>query len=165
MIKLKTSSKSLARSGIIAGIYVALTLALYPISFGAIQLRVSESLTLLPILFPESILGLTVGCLISNFFGNGLLDVIFGTLASFLSAILTYLFTKNLKKDLAKILVGGIFPIIINAIIIPFTILSITEQPAMYFITSFQIFASQFLSVYIVGTPLYYILNKIKKRS
>ena len=165
MIKLKTSSKSLARSGIIASIYVALTLALYPISFGAIQLRVSESLTLLPILFPESILGLTVGCMISNFFGNGLLDVVFGTFATFLSALLTYACTKNLKKDWAKILVGGIFPIILNAIIIPFTILSITEQPTMYFITSFQIFIGQFLSVYVVGAPLYYILSKIKKRS
>ena len=86
MIQLK-SSKSLAKSGIVAAIYVALTLALYPLSFGAVQVRVSESLTLLPLIFPESVIGLGIGCLISNFFGNGVLDIVLGTLATALSAI------------------------------------------------------------------------------
>ena len=55
MIQLKNSSKSLAKAGIISAIYVASTLALYPLSFGAFQVRVSESLTLLPLIFPESV--------------------------------------------------------------------------------------------------------------
>lgn len=162
MIKLQ-SSKNVATAGIIASVYVALTLALYPISFGAFQLRISESLTLLPLIFPESVIGLTIGCFISNFFGNGVLDIVFGTLATFLSAIFTRLATKKIKSDILKILVGGIFPVFINALIIPITILSITAQPITYFITAFQIFVGQLLSVYLVGTPLYYILRKIKK--
>lgn len=160
-----TNGKSLAKSGIIGAIYVALTLALYPISFGGFQVRISESLTLLPLLYSESVLGLTVGCFISNFFGNGVLDVVFGTLATFLSAILTRLVAKKIKKDFIKILVGGIFPVVINALIIPLTILSITAQPQTYLILALQIFVGQFLSVYVIGTPLYYICNKIKKRS
>ena len=135
-----TNGKSLAKSGIIGAIYVALTLALYPISFGGFQIRVAESLTLLPLLFTESIIGLTVGCFISNFFGNGVLDVVFGTLATLISAILTHVVAKKIKKDFVKILVGGVFPIIINALIIPLTILSITVQPATYFILAIQIF-------------------------
>ncbi len=162
MIQLKNSSKSLAKAGIISAIYVALTLALYPLSFGAFQVRVSESLTLLPLIFPESVMGLTVGCLISNFFGNGVLDIVFGTLATFLSAILTYITTKKIKNDWLKIIIGGIFPVILNAVIIPFTFLAITEEPIVYLITSFQIFIGQFISVYFIGTPLYFLLKKFK---
>ena len=162
MIQLKNSSKSLAKAGIISAIYVALTLALYPLSFGAFQVRVSESLTLLPLIFPESVMGLTVGCLISNFFGNGVLDIVFGTLATFLSAVLTYITTKKIKNDWLKIIIGGIFPVILNAVIIPFTFLAITEEPIVYLITSFQIFIGQFISVYFIGTPLYFLLKKFK---
>ena len=163
MIQLNKNSKSLAKAGIISAIYIALTLVLYPISFGAFQVRVAESLTLLPLIFPESIIGLTVGCLISNFFGNGVLDIVFGTLATFLSAILTYACTKKIKNDWVKIAVGGIFPVILNAVIIPFTFLAITEQPMIYIINSLQIFVGQFISVYFVGTPLYFICKKINK--
>ena len=162
MIQLKNSSKSLAKAGIISAIYVALTLALYPLSFGAFQVRVSESLTLLPLIFPESVMGLTVGCLISNFFGNGVLDIVFGTLATFLSAILTYITTKKIKNDWLKIIIGGIFPVILNAVIIPFTFLAITEEPIVFLITSFQIFIGQFISVYFIGTPLYFLFKKFK---
>ena len=163
MLKLNKNSKSLAKAGIIAAIYIALTLVLYPISFGAFQVRVSESLTLLPLIFPESIIGLTIGCFISNFFGNGVLDIVFGTLATFLSAILTYACTKKIKNDWAKIAIGGIFPVLINAIIIPFTFLALTEQPIVYIINSLQIFVGQFISIYFVGTPLYFICKKINK--
>ena len=163
MLKLNKNSKSLAKAGIISAIYIALTLVLYPISFGAFQVRVSESLTLLPLIFPESIIGLTIGCFISNFFGNGVLDIVFGTLATFLSAILTYVCTKKIKNDWAKIAIGGIFPVLINAIIIPFTFLALTEQPIVYLVNSLQIFVGQFISVYFVGTPLYFICKKINK--
>lgn len=163
MLKLNKNSKSLAKAGIISAIYIALTLVLYPISFGAFQVRVSESLTLLPLLFPESIIGLTIGCFISNFFGNGVLDIVFGTLATFLSAVLTFVSTKKIKNDWVKIAVGGIFPVIINAIIIPFTFLALTEQPIIYIINSLQIFVGQFISIYFVGTPLYFICKKTNK--
>ena len=163
MLKLNKNSKSLAKAGIISAIYIALTLVLYPISFGAFQVRVSESLTLLPLIFPESIIGLTIGCFISNFFGNGVLDIVFGTLATFLSAVLTFISTKKIKNDWVKIAVGGIFPVIINAIVIPFTFLALTEQPIIYIINSLQIFVGQFISIYFVGTPLYFICKKINK--
>lgn len=163
MLKLNKNSKSLAKAGIISAIYIALTLVLYPISFGAFQVRVSESLTLLPLLFPESIIGLTIGCFISNFFGNGVLDIVFGTLATFLSAVLTFVSTKKIKNDWVKIAVGGIFPVIINAIVIPFTFLALTEQPIIYIINSLQIFVGQFISIYFVGTPLYFICKKTNK--
>ncbi len=166
MLKTK-SSRTFARAGIISAIYVCLTLVFYPLSFGGVQVRFSEGLSLLPLLFPESVIGLTVGCLISNFFGNGILDVIFGTLATCISAVLTAVVGKKIKTDGVKIAIGGIFPIFINAVIVPFAILGLTLQPAMYFITANQIFIGQTLSVYFVGIPVYYVCKNLgnKKRS
>ena len=166
MISFK-NSKSIALAGIIAAIYVCVTLLLYPLSYGGVQIRVSEGLTLLPLLFPESVIGLTVGCLISNFFGNGILDLVLGTLATFLSAVLTYYIGKRVKTDFYKISIGGIFPIVLNALIVPVAILGLTLQPAVYFLTAIQIFIGQFLSVYLVGSPIYFVCKKIsnKKRS
>ena len=60
------SARSLCLSAIIAALYTALTLGFQAISFGAIQFRVSEALTLLPVLFPQAVPGLAIGCLLSN---------------------------------------------------------------------------------------------------
>ena len=165
MLNQKLNAKKITRAGIIGAIYVALTLVLYPISFGAVQVRVAEAFCLLPLIFPESIIGLSVGCLIANLFGNGALDIVFGTLATLVSAILTYFVGKMLKNVPIKILVGGFFPIIINAIVVPFTFLAITETFTVYLVSAGQIFIGQALAVYLVGTPLYLAISRIKKRS
>ncbi|MBR3805011.1 MAG: QueT transporter family protein [Clostridia bacterium] len=163
MLKDTFNAKALTRAGIIGAVYVVLTMALFPLSFGAVQVRISEGLTLLPLIFPESVLGLTVGCLISNLFGNGVIDVVFGTLATFISAILTRLVAKNIKKDFLKILVGGIFPVVINAVVIPFTFLAITESFSVYLISAVQIFIGQALAVYLFGAPMFYVIKKGSK--
>ena len=64
----RRNTKSLCLSALIAALYAALTLAFQPISYGAVQFRISEALTLLPVLFPQAVPGLTLGCLISNLF-------------------------------------------------------------------------------------------------
>ncbi len=86
-------------SAVIAAIYTVLTLLLAPISYGQIQVRVSESLTLLPFLSSYSVWGVFLGCIISNLIGgNGIIDVVFGSLATLIAAILTYYIGKsNLK--------------------------------------------------------------------
>ncbi|MBQ9781823.1 MAG: QueT transporter family protein [Clostridia bacterium] len=156
------TTKKLATCGIISAIYVALTLVLMPLSFGAIQVRISEALTILPLIFPEAIVGLTVGCLISNLFGFGVFDVIFGTIATFLSALLTYYAGKKIKNNVLKFIVGGFFPVIINAIIIPFIFIITGSTDQVYIINFLTIFAGQFLSVYVVGVNVYLAIKKIK---
>ena len=75
------SVRSLCLAAMIAALYLALTLLFQPISFGAVQLRVSEAMTLLPAVFPEATIGLTLGCFLSNFLaGANVYDVVFGTL-------------------------------------------------------------------------------------
>ena len=151
---------SLALTGIIGSLYVILTLAFYPISFGPIQVRISELMAILPLFCGEAIFGLTIGCLISNLLGNGILDIIFGTLATLVSAVCTYFIGKKLKKDIPRFLIGGFFPIILNAIIVPFTFLAIMELKELYFISAIQVFIGQTLSIYGIGSIVYFVFGK-----
>ena len=97
----------------IAAIYVVLTLIFAPISYGEVQVRVSEALTILPFFTPAAIPGLFIGCLIANFLGGSIiLDVIFGSIATLIGAAGTYLLRNN--RWLAPLP-----PIISNTIIVP----------------------------------------------
>ena len=110
-------TRFLVEGGIIAAIYAALTLAIYPLSYGALQLRFSEALTVLPVFTPAAIPGLTVGCIIANLAGPmSWIDAIFGALATFLAAVSSYL-TRNIRFKNAPIL-SLFFPVIFNAVII-----------------------------------------------
>lgn len=83
-------------AALIAAVYAALTLMLAPISFGNIQIRMSEAMVMLPVLFAPSVAGVTLGCFLANLLGAmmglnllGYLDCILGTSATFLAAVLT----------------------------------------------------------------------------
>ena len=115
--------KSLARAGMIAAIYAALTLIFAPISFNAVQFRISEAMTVLPILLPEAVPGLAVGCLVANILGGAALpDVIGGTLATLIAAILT----RTLRK---KPVLAMASPVVINGLIV---------GPLVYFCYEYQ---------------------------
>ncbi len=156
----RKTTHSLALTGIIGSLYVILTLAFYPISFGPIQVRISELMAILPLFCGEAIFGLTIGCLISNLLGNGILDIIFGTLATLISAICTYIVGKKIKKDILRFTIGGFFPVILNAIIVPFTFLAITELKEAYLLSALQVFLGQALSVYGLGGIVYFVFGK-----
>lgn len=81
-MKKQSNTLFLAQSAMIAAIYVVLTVILAPFSYGEVQVRVSEALTILPVFTPAAIPGLFVGCLISNILGGCILpDIIFGNIA------------------------------------------------------------------------------------
>ena len=91
MKKMNRSVRSLCLAAMIAALYLALTLLFQPISFGAVQFRISEAMTLLPAIFPEATIGLTLGCFLSNFLaGANVYDVVFGTLATLLAALISW---------------------------------------------------------------------------
>ena len=164
MLNGKLTTKNMARSGIIGAIYAAVTLLLYPISYGGVQVRISEALTLLPLIFPEAIIGLTIGCLIANFFGNGVIDIIFGTLATLVAAVCTYFAGKKLKSKKSKIIVGGFFPVVLNAIVVPFTIAVASGSWEAYFIIALQVLLGQTIAVYVFGTFFYLGVEKLHKK-
>lgn len=159
----------LTRSAIVAALYAAVTLVIYPFSFGYLQIRISEALTILPFFMPEAVLGLFIGCIISNFFSPNIviLDVIFGSLATLLAALLT-----NLCSRLGKAgrWVAPLPPVLINAVVIGLVIaLSMTQSGEGSFYTIFlfnalTVGAGQLVACYGLGIPLSFILDKIKDK-
>ncbi len=117
---MKNSNKStlfLVQAALIAAIYAAVTYFIAPLSFGAQQFRISEALTVLPVLTPAAIPGLTIGCLISNLSSPyGIIDILCGTFATFLASVLTRM-TRNICFKNQPIL-SIMFPVICNAVII-----------------------------------------------
>ena len=104
----------LTHAAMIAAIYVVLTLVFQAISFGEIQVRIAEALTILPAFTPAAIPGLFIGCIIGNIFGGSILpDIIFGSLATLIGSCFTYLL-RNQNKYLAPLP-----PIISNTVIVP----------------------------------------------
>ncbi len=107
----------LTQAAMIASIYVVLTLLFQPFSFGEIQVRIAEALTILPVFTPAAIPGLFVGCLIGNIFGGSILpDIIFGSLATLIGACFTYLLRRKVKY------LAPLPPIIANILIVPFVL-------------------------------------------
>jgi uncharacterized membrane protein len=86
----KSAIRSITLSAMIAAVYAALTMALPALSYGPVQLRFSEALTVLPFFLPEAVPGLFLGCVISNLLSTfGIADVVFGSLATLLAALWT----------------------------------------------------------------------------
>ena len=107
----------LTQASMIAAIYVGLTFVFAPISFGEVQVRIAEMLTVLPIFTPAAIPGLFVGCLIGNITGGALLpDIIFGSIATLLGAVGTWTLRKS-NRFLAVLP-----PIAANTCIVPFVL-------------------------------------------
>lgn len=110
------STKRLVRCAMIAAVYTVLCLALAPFSYGAVQVRVAEALTLLPVFGPEYIAGVTLGCLLANALGSTAIDAVFGTLATLLACLVTYAVRHKRVKGLA--LPAALPPVLFNAVII-----------------------------------------------
>ena len=115
MSQKKYSRLMIMHGAVIAAAYVALTVVFAPISFDAAQVRVSESLAILPMFTAAAVPGLAVGCLLANIAGGAPLpDVIFGSLATFVGAV----GTRRLRNR--KPVVAVIPPIAANMLVVPF---------------------------------------------
>ncbi len=135
----------------IAAVYVVLTLIFAPISYGMIQVRISEALMVLPFFTTAAIPGLFVGCLIANIFGGlGMPDIIFGSLATLLSA---YLVSKIDNKYLVPMP-----PIIVNAYVVGFVLHYVLALPL--YMTVLWVGIGQVIACYGLGLPLLLFLEK-----
>lgn len=124
MFKKLLNTRSLCISAVIAALYAALTLLLAPLSFGAVQLRVSEALTLLPMVLPQAIPGLFVGCLIANLYTGVLTDILFGSLATLLAAVGTYLLRK-------RPVLAASCPVLANGVIVGLVLAKTLSLPVL----------------------------------
>ena len=163
MLNSKTLTVKIARAGVIAALYAATSFVSAPIASGAIQLRLSEALTLLPLIFPESIPALFIGCMISNLLtGCAVYDVIFGSLITLVAAALTFLVGRIINSAPIKIVVGGIFPVLLNALLLPVVwLFCYGTNEYIYLVQVAFLTVGQGISVYALGVPLFLSVNKI----
>ena len=151
--------KRLTFSAMIAAIYFICCFFSQEFAYGVIQCRFSEGLNILCLFFPEAIIGITIGCLIFNITTGILWDVIFGTLATLVSCIITYLIGRVFKNDIIRIVLGGLPPVILNAFIIPLVLILGYKISDAYFYLVITIGIGELIAVYVVGSILYYPLK------
>lgn len=151
-------TRLIVTTAIVASLYAVLTSSLPAISYGAIQFRLSEVMTLLPLLGKEYILGLTIGCFLANLLSlYGVPDMIFGTIATFISVYLVYLTGRYMKDKKGYVYIASLWPVIVNAIIIAVQLKIFFGMPL--FITMLQIGFGQFVVITILGVPLFKAVN------
>lgn len=160
------STRSIVRAGLIAAIYVVLTLIFQPISFGAIQFRISEALTLLPILTADAIPGLFVGCLIANALGGAVwFDVVLGSVATLLAAVCS-------RRLRGKPFAAAIFPTVFNGLIVgPVVYFAYVRAPGAPVSVPTLLFNmgtvafGELVVCYVLGMPLLYALKRTRKNA
>lgn len=151
-------TKFLTQAAMIAAIYVILVEVFKPFSYGIMQVRIAEILTVLPYFTPAAIPGLTVGVLISNALGpNGILDIVFGTLATLIAAYLTYRARKRVLAPLPPVLVNAV---VIGAMLY-YIFLGTPDETALHIIMAW-VALGQVIACYGLGYPFMLILDKHK---
>lgn len=167
------TAKRLCRAGIIAALYVALTYSFGAIAYnGFLQIRPAEALCILPLFFPEAVPALYIGCMLSNLGSPFLVyDVFIGSLATLFAALGTYLVGRFFKKHALKLFLGGLFPVLLNAFVIPVVIvflcgdLSYGTKAATYWTFAGSLAATEAVWVYALGAPLYFFIERMRKKN
>ena len=146
-----------AQAAMIAAIYVVLTIVFAPFSYGEVQVRISEALTILPVFTPAAIPGLFIGCLISNIFGGCILpDIIFGSLATLIGAVFTWQL-RGKSRFLAPLP-----PIIANVLIVPFVLRYGYQVPLPIPFMMLTVGIGEVISCGVLGMIVYTALNKYR---
>lgn len=162
----KSNVRKMAVCSMIAALYTVVSLALAPLTFGVVQIRFSEAFGLLAVLSPLGIWGVTLGCLISNAVGVVLgatlpPDVIFGTLATLIAAILSYRL-RNIRIRNIPVL-SAIPPILVNAVIIGLELTYFFSNGftmEIFFINALSVGLGQIIPCAGLGLLLVYTLEK-----
>lgn len=161
-MKRKNLTLYLTRGAIIAALYMVLTWlsAVFGLSGGVIQFRISEALCILPVFFPEAVAGLFIGCLLSNILtGCVFWDVIFGAIATLLGALGAY----AMRKLPSKLMWLSTLPTVIaNVIIVPFVLIYAYGAPDAHWFIAMTVGIGELTCAGIGGTGLYYIFSKSK---
>jgi len=158
----------MALAAMIAAMYAAVSLALAPISFGTVQMRIAEALTLLPVFDPVMIVGVSLGCFITNMVGFftgadilGWLDIPFGTMATVMAAVLSY-WLRNIRFKGLPVL-SAIPPVLFNAVIVGGELTFLIAggfQWEVFAIQAVSVGAGEFISCFALGLPLVWFLEK-----
>ncbi len=151
------NTKFIIQAAVIAAVYTTLTIMLMPFSYGVMQVRVSEALTILPFFTPAAIPGLFIGCIVSNMVGPyGLLDMVLGSSATLIAAVCSYYLRS-------KPFLVPLPPVIANGVIIGGMLYYAYAVPMPLIACILWVAAGELIACYAIGYPLLKILKKYKK--
>ncbi len=154
----KISVLFVTQAAVIAAMYVVLTFVSSSLGLasGEIQIRLSEMLCILPAFTPAAIPGLFLGCLLSNLLtGCTVIDIVFGSLATLIAAILSY----QLRNHKYPLLVT-VPPVIANMIVVPFILKFSYGVPLPIPVMMATVGLGEVISVMVLGSVLYFALDK-----
>ncbi|MEG1012491.1 MAG: QueT transporter family protein [Ruthenibacterium sp.] len=164
----RSNTKKLVRCALIAALYAAISLALTPITYGMMQARISEALTLLPILTPDAIAGVALGCFLTNLAGMftganilGALDLVFGTAATLCAALCT----RRLRhvRTAGLPVLAAVPPVLLNAVVVGAELTWLTAGTfvwPVFLVQAAWVALGQTLSCFVLGLPLIRLIEK-----
>ena len=163
---MKISTRNLITAAVVGALYAVLTMVLAPISYGALQFRVSEVLCILPFFMPFTAWGLFAGCIVANLMSTaGVLDVVFGSLATLITCLCIAWCGKK-GNTLKTRLLACLMPVVWNGLIVgtTHTIALAGRNPLTHF-GAFLVFAGEVALgelgvMYLIGLPLMTYLPK-----
>ena len=149
----------ITQAAVIAALYVVLVVVFNYISFGPIQFRVAEALTILPYFTPAAIPGLFIGCILANVIGGAVVwDIIFGSIATLIGAVFTYLLRKKSK------FLAPLPPVLANTIIVPWVLKYAYGAEEMVWFMAVTVGIGEILACYVLGMILLFALNKVRRQ-
>ncbi len=152
------------QAAVIAALYVALTYisSALGLAYNSVQFRLSEILTVLPVFTPAAIPGLTLGCFLANISSPfGIIDILCGTIATFLASIVTYAVRNITLKDMPVL--ATIPPVLFNAVIIGLELWYLEGKISeIFFISALQIAAGQSVMCIIAGLAFVRAVKKTR---
>lgn len=155
---MKKKTLQLTRAALIAALYVILTFVaqMFGLASGVIQIRLSEALTALPLLYKEAIPGLWIGCIIANILtGCALWDVVFGSIATLLGAMGTYYIGRK------KPILGPVFPILSNMLIVPLVLQTVYGVEDGFLFLAITVGIGEIICCGFLGWQLYKALRRV----
>ena len=159
---MKITTNFIVKTAAVAAIYTVVTLGLAFMSYGNIQFRVSEIMTLLAFFDPTYIGGLTLGCFLANLLGpNGLPDALIGTPATLISVIAIAITGKITKQSKIGLIIASLWPTLFNGLIIGYLLHKMFNLPI--FLTMLEVAVGEFVVITLIGVPVFLLLlNKYK---
>ncbi len=175
---MKKTAKFISTAAIVAALYVVLSLLTYTFSYLEIQCRVAEALCMTIFYTPAGILGVIIGCFITNLLGGSPIDMIFGTAATLIAALMTYPIARTIRKKNGPVLkmkhalLIPIPTVLVNAIVIPFVLYfgyqvtsfaNAEKMLPVLLLLSLSVFLGEVISCYVIGPVFVFALNRVDK--
>lgn len=156
---MKTKTRVLCTAAVAGAAYAVMTIALAPISYGAVQFRLSEALCILPYFIPGTAWGLAAGCCIANLLTGNIFDIIFGSLATLAAGLCTACIGRKQHSRLTALL-GCLMPVLFNAVVVGAVItqayngMNIFAKPGVFAVNAAWVGLGEAGVMLLVGYPL-----------